>query len=111
MRCEQSEGRTVASRLTTLTTQGLLSGGPVGVGPRRRTWRKVVCWLGEASSVAWSSKAAKVIMRRTPSSLSLESFESSSRTGRAGPVRLRWKRRGRGETGDCWGVGVVVVEW
>jgi len=96
---------TVASRFTTLTTQGRASGvvsPPSGTSvlccPKRTMWRYVICSFGETSSVPCSSRAANRMVTLTPSSVSslpslgLPSWAttgSASTTAKAGPEMLR----------------------
>ena len=105
---------TVASRFTTLTTQGLVSSAPssasAGLAPRRTMCKYVICSLGEASSVACSSSAANRMVTLTPSFSASFPFlffascaaGSASTTAKAGPEMLRfrdrlrkWKRENR----------------
>lgn len=105
---------TVASRFTTLTTQGLVSSVPssasAGLAPRRTMCKYVICSLGEASSVACSSSAANRMVTLTPSFSPSFPFlffascaaGSASTTAKAGPEILRfrdrlrkWKRENR----------------
>lgn len=105
----------MASRLTTFTTNGLLSSSDSApsaasagtFGPRRTICKYVICSLGDANSVPCSSRAASRIVTLTPSSgssfapafpdfpatASCTFTGSASTTASAGPEILRlWDR-------------------